>query len=79
MIANNEPRAYIVHATEDAMRSLSDFDFTFTPKETFRNAETLDLEALRLVVEAAKLSIGPVFEIDFGLSSAIKKIESILK
>ena len=54
MIANNEPRAYIVHATEDAMRSLSDFDFTFTPKETFRNAETLDLDALRLVVEAAK-------------------------
>ena len=79
MKTNNDTRAYIVHATEDAMRSLSDFDFTFTPRDTFRNAETLDLDALRVVVEAAKLSLGPTFEIDFGLASSIKKIESILK
>ena len=88
MIANNETIAYIVHATEDAMRSLSDFDFTFTPKETFRNAKTLDLDALRLVLRAAEY--GQESRQDFGIEdeyldewnateSAIAKIEAILK
>ena len=88
MIANNETIAYIVHATEDAMRSLSDFDFTFTPKDTFRNAETLDLDALRLVLRAAEY--GQESRQDFGIEdeyldewnateSAIAKIEAILK
>ncbi len=87
MKTNNETRAYIVHATEDAMRSLSDFDFTFTPKDTFKNAKTLDLDALRMVLRAAEY--GQESRQDFiedeyldewnATESAIAKIEAILK
>ena len=91
MTTNNDTCAYIVHFENERKRAdLSYFlagyandygtqDEHGVFSDSIANAKTLDLDALRLVVEAAKLSIGPVFEIDFGLSSAIKKIEAILK
>lgn len=50
---NNESRAYVVRLTDAARHSLTDYDFTFLPSDTFTKAQPLDLDALAVVLDAA--------------------------
>lgn len=85
METNNQTRAYVVQLTEFSRLALTAFDFTFAPKETFKAAQPLDLDALRLVLEAAGETAKAI---EFGggsddfkvtLQDAIAKLESLVR